>query len=169
MSLALGNSLRLSGRHNGMNAKLSMSRMLIAMFSAVLLLASCGGSSLSSDVTPTSVADAPLVEPSDKVVDSTATSLTMTSTLGEEPNDYIAAVVADAAQSSGAPIEAMTVTLAEAVQWRDGSLGCPEPGSMYTQAVVDGFRIVVQTPSGELDYRTSGTDFFVVCSQEFGR
>ena len=114
------------------------------------------------------LANAPLVEPLDTVVDSTPTSFATTSTLSEVPNDYVAAIVADAAHSSGAAIEEMMVKLAEAVQWSDGSLGCPQPGVVYTQAIVDGFRIVVQTPSGGLDYRTSGTDFFVVCSQGLG-
>jgi len=142
--------------------------MLIAGLGAALLLASCGGSDLSSDAPRTSSANAPLVEPLDTVVDSTPTSFATTSTLSEVPNDYVAAIVADAAQSSGAAIEEMMVKLAEAVQWSDGSLGCPQPGVAYTQAIVDGFRIVVQTPTGDLDYRTSGTDFFVVCSQGLG-
>ena len=36
------------------------------------------------------------------------------------------------------------VLSAEAVTWPDGSLGCPQPGMMYTQALVPGFRIVLQ-------------------------
>lgn len=30
---------------------------------------------------------------------------------------------------------------ARSVTWRDGSMGCPEPGGMYTQALVEGYRI----------------------------
>jgi hypothetical protein len=30
------------------------------------------------------------------------------------------------------------VTTVRAVTWPDGSMGCPEPGQMYTQALVDG-------------------------------
>ncbi|MEM7031707.1 MAG: hypothetical protein AAF629_19285 [Chloroflexota bacterium] len=33
---------------------------------------------------------------------------------------------------------------AELATWRDGSLGCPKPGMMYTQALVDGYRIELQ-------------------------
>jgi hypothetical protein len=47
--------------------------------------------------------------------------------------------------------------------WNDGSLGCPQPGQMYTQAVVEGFRIVVETAAGSLDYRSGGTNYFIVC------
>ena len=33
------------------------------------------------------------------------------------------------------------VVQSEAVTWRDGSLGCPEPGRMYTQALIRGYLI----------------------------
>ena len=31
----------------------------------------------------------------------------------------------------------------EAVTWQDGSIGCPEPDRSYTQALVEGHRIVL--------------------------
>lgn len=34
----------------------------------------------------------------------------------------------------------------EAVTWADGSLGCPRPGQSATQALVPGWRLVVQGP-----------------------
>ena len=37
--------------------------------------------------------------------------------------------------------EGIVVVLVEDVTWRDGSLGCPQPGMAYTQALVDGYRI----------------------------
>lgn len=36
------------------------------------------------------------------------------------------------------------------VTWRDGSLGCPKEGMMYTQALVDGTLIVLRV--GDTDY-----------------
>ena len=41
----------------------------------------------------------------------------------------------------------------EAVTWNDGSLGCGKPGEVYTQALVDGFRVVVEVDGHEYDYR----------------
>jgi len=32
----------------------------------------------------------------------------------------------------------------EEVTWRDGSLGCPQPGMRYTQALVDGYKITLE-------------------------
>jgi hypothetical protein len=41
------------------------------------------------------------------------------------------------------------VVEARPVTWSDGALGCPEPGMMYTQALVDGYRIILETGDGE--------------------
>lgn len=37
--------------------------------------------------------------------------------------------------------EGIVVVQVEDVMWPDGSLGCPQPGMAYTQALVDGYRI----------------------------
>ncbi len=50
---------------------------------------------------------------------------------------------------------AATVVKAEMVQWNDGSLGCPEPGMSYTQAIVPGFHVVLAIDGREYDYRAS--------------
>ncbi|MFS0868123.1 hypothetical protein AB3M83_12420 [Microbacterium sp. 179-B 1A2 NHS] len=47
---------------------------------------------------------------------------------------------------------------AEAVTFTDGSLGCPKPGRSYTQALVDGMRIVVRVDGVTYDYRVGGGD-----------
>ena len=50
---------------------------------------------------------------------------------------------ADAAQRAGVALDQVKVLTVESVTWSDGSLGCPEPGMMYTQALVRGYRIRV--------------------------
>lgn len=79
------------------------------------------------------------------------------------PAGIIEPVLADAASRTGAPAAEIAVVSSEEVQWSDGSLGCPQPGMMYTQAIVDGFRIVVRAGDRELDYRVSGPGRFRVC------
>ncbi|MDL9979478.1 hypothetical protein [Microbacterium candidum] len=59
---------------------------------------------------------------------------------------------ADAAQFSGVDIEDVVVVSYDDVTWRDGSLGCPRPGLMYTQALVEGYRIVLRVGGRELHY-----------------
>jgi hypothetical protein len=58
-----------------------------------------------------------------------------------------------AATASGVDRSTLVIVTAESVTWNDGSLGCPTPGSMYTQALVDGYRVVVAAGDRRLDYR----------------
>lgn len=51
-----------------------------------------------------------------------------------------------------------TLVSSEAVTWPDSSLGCPSPGVMYTQALVDGLRVVVEADGRQFDYRIGGGD-----------
>ena len=51
----------------------------------------------------------------------------------------------------------------EAVTWSDGSLGCPQLGQAYTQALVPGWRLVVQGPGREAMYHASQRGQWVLC------
>ena len=62
------------------------------------------------------------------------------------------AALADAARRTGLDVAALKVASAEAVTWSDGSLGCPQPGMMYTQALVPGWRILIDAGGRTLDY-----------------
>ncbi len=57
------------------------------------------------------------------------------------------------------------VVLAESVTWSDGSLGCPQPGQSYTQALVDGMRVVVAWEGTEYDYRFGRGDRAHLCER----
>ena len=41
----------------------------------------------------------------------------------------------------GQPVDTLTLVSKEYVEWSDGALGCPQPGMMYTQALVPGYRL----------------------------
>ena len=68
------------------------------------------------------------------------------------PAEMIEAAFDDAANRSTTARADIKVASAEAVTWPDGSLGCPKPGMMYTQALVAGYRIVVQAGEQTLNY-----------------
>ena len=75
------------------------------------------------------------------------------------PEDPWHALLADLEERIGSPITDVTVVSAEATTWNDGSLGCPVPGQMYTQALVDGYQVVLEVNGERYDYRIgSGTD-----------
>jgi hypothetical protein len=61
------------------------------------------------------------------------------------------AVVEAGGEFDTAP-EDIEVLVAEEVTWSDGSLGCPEPDGMYTQALVEGYRIVLDVGGQEVHY-----------------
>jgi hypothetical protein len=57
----------------------------------------------------------------------------------------------------------ITVIKSEAVTWSDGSLGCPEAGKVYTQALVAGMHVIVSVSGKKYDYRFGGTDTPKLC------
>lgn len=72
-------------------------------------------------------------------------------------------IVADAAARMGVDAPALTIVEATARTFPDGSLDCPEPGMMYTQALVDGYQVIVAANGTQLDYRGSGPGRFRIC------
>jgi hypothetical protein len=78
---------------------------------------------------------------------------------GALPARLVADIVTDAASRAGVERDAVTVVSAEARTWSDGSLGCPEPGMYYTQALVDGYQVIVSVGGKEYDYRAAGGGF----------
>jgi hypothetical protein len=67
----------------------------------------------------------------------------------------VAEAIADLARTTGVSPADIQVVTHEQVTWRDGSLGCPEPGMMYTQALVDGYRIVLRAEGQTVHYHGS--------------
>jgi hypothetical protein len=59
----------------------------------------------------------------------------------EVPPDLIEKMRADLAEHAGIAASAAKVVVAQSVVWPNGGLGCPEPGQMYTQATVPGYRV----------------------------
>jgi hypothetical protein len=72
-----------------------------------------------------------------------------------DPGSVVAAARADAAQRSGlSPAQIELVSL-RSVTWSDGSLGCPQPGMAYTQALVPGYRILLRAGAQTWHYHAS--------------
>lgn len=75
----------------------------------------------------------------------------------------VQAARSDATRRTGQAPAALELLSAEPVTWSDGSLGCPQPGMMYTQALVPGYRVRLRGPAGEMDYHASGRGALVLC------
>jgi len=73
------------------------------------------------------------------------------------------AALADASRRTGLVPGDLKVISADAVTWPDGSLGCPQPGRMYTQASVPGFRVRIGAGGRVLDYHANARGGLVLC------
>lgn len=79
------------------------------------------------------------------------------------PGDLLNTILNDAGERTGLATDSLIVTRAESVTWNDGSLGCPEPGMFYTQALVAGYQIVIDADGQLLDYRAGDGRYFRLC------
>jgi len=127
-------------------------------------LAACGSQgSESSEEAPTQAAESEQIESSNGG-DSTAEGNEMTQGNIERMNLEAAvdAALQDLAERSGISAEAISVVQAREVTWPNGALGCPEEGMMYTQALVDGFYILLSDGDREHAYHAGrdGKPFF---------
>jgi hypothetical protein len=69
------------------------------------------------------------------------------------------------AQKLGLSPEAIRLVSVEAVEWRDTSLGCPQPGMMYAQVITPGFRVVLEAGGKGYNYHTDTGRFVVLCEK----
>lgn len=83
---------------------------------------------------------------------------------GEVPAELLDRIMADLEGRTGALRAEFSVARAMAVQWNDGSLGCPKPGEMYTQAIVPGYKVVLRHGDTSYDYHASERGYFVLCA-----
>jgi hypothetical protein len=73
------------------------------------------------------------------------------------------AILADLADRLGEPVSDPEVITATPMTWNDGSLGCPEPGQGYTQALVDGYHVVLEVEGERYDYRIGSGTLLKLC------
>ncbi len=84
---------------------------------------------------------------------------------GEVPQTILDPILRDLEHLLGAQRTDFDISRSEAVRWNDGSLGCPEPGQMYTQSIVDGYRVVIEYRGKYYDYRATVGGFFKRCPE----
>ncbi len=79
------------------------------------------------------------------------------------PAGFVSEIRADAAQVASVDVTEVVVLEERAVEWPDGSLGCPQPGMLYTQVITPGYQVIVSAGDLELDYRLDRRGGFRVC------
>lgn len=137
-------------------------RAIIALAALGMLASACGTGSTGQSTSlpppdattvPTTGAPVPTVPPT-----------TPPSTAPGDPAEaeIVEAAVADLAERLGVDPEEISLVSFQWVTWNDGSIGCPQPGVVYTQALVEGSLTVLEHDGLEYDYHAgAGGDPFL--------
>jgi hypothetical protein len=88
---------------------------------------------------------------------------------GQVPHGILESILKEAAALAKVDREQLVIVRAESVVWNDGSLGCPEPGMEYTQALINGYWVVIKAAGQEYDFRVGEGGSFRLCPQGRGR
>jgi hypothetical protein len=134
-------------------------RHRIAIACTALLLAACAAQSGGTSPEESTV----MTRPPFSAAPASSAPPVGSAAIGDVPAEMIAGIVADAAQRTGVAESDVEVEEATAMTWNDGSLGCPEPGQFYTQALVEGYHVIVVVEGERLDYRAVRGDGFRLC------
>jgi len=78
--------------------------------------------------------------------------------------DQTKTAIRDLAGRENTALNAIKVERVENVTWRDGSLGCPQKGTSYTQALVPGVLIVLKIDEVEYEYHASSDGIPQYCA-----
>ncbi len=117
-----------------------VTRHLPLLLGSLALLASCGDPTEPPRSAETSVNPSP------------------TSSSGASPTSPdVARAVDDLAATLEVDAGEVEVVSVEEVTWRDGSRGCAIPGDSYTQALIDGSRILLRAAGTDYEYHSGGS------------
>jgi len=69
----------------------------------------------------------------------------------------------EVAERAGVAPADVSVVQIESVEWRDSSLGCPQPGRAYSQVITPGYRFVLQAGGQSYEYHSDLASRLVLC------
>ena len=79
------------------------------------------------------------------------------------PEAILNSILKEAAKLANVSPQELVIVRAETVVWNDGSLGCPEPGMEYAQALVNGYWVVIEAGGQTYDFRVGRDGNFRLC------
>ncbi len=85
---------------------------------------------------------------------------------GDPKTRLIALAKADLAERRDLSLASINLKQFNAVTWRDGSLGCPAPGGLYTQALIEGFQLILSAGGADFYYHARATGEPFLCPAE---
>ncbi len=141
------------------------------LIATTALLVSCAGTSSEPGADPVTSSDSAgrtSSEPTDTDGPADTDDDTATSTGPDQRTSQpgVAAAMADLATRNKVDLHDVTITELTAVTWRDGSLGCPQPGMQYSQALVPGQQLILSLasdPTQSFAYHAGARGTFSFC------
>ncbi len=85
------------------------------------------------------------------------------------PKEILEPVLIKAVELAKVGREQLVIVRAEPAVWNDGSLGCSQPGANYTQALVNGYWVVISAASQTYDFRLGRGGSFRLCPEGQGQ
>jgi hypothetical protein len=85
--------------------------------------------------------------------------------LSPDQQQAVAAALQDAAAHLGVAATDISVQQVEEREWGDSSLGCPQPGLLYSQVVTPGFLVVITSRGKQLEYHSDTRGRVVLCRE----
>ena len=94
------------------------------------------------------------------------------STEADKPTDPLAAHAESArsilAERYGVGIDEVEIITTERITWPNGAMGCPRKGVMYTQQLIEGYRVILRHGGRDHHYhgKTGGDPFYCAKPQQ---
>jgi len=88
---------------------------------------------------------------------------------GDVPQEIMETLIDEVALRGGVGLGEVRIERALAVTWSDASLGCPEEDMLYTQALVDGYWVVLEAGGQTFDFRMGESGLPRLCPEGEGQ
>ena len=124
-------------------------RIALTMF-LVLLLTACGGAATA----PASSTQSPAATATTPAATTAPAAPAAPAGTAIAPGSPEASALEGLARNTGLDAGTLVLIAKEVQEWSDGSLGCPEPGMMYTQALVSGYKLTFSDGTNTYDVHT---------------
>lgn len=152
----------------------------LAVLAAVALVSGCGitwdgsgdastagpsattSASASASPTPRSASASPTSSVSATPSPSAAASASAAPDVRSQPR--VTAAISDTATRERVAVDQVVVAAWSPVTWSDGSLGCPQPGMSYTQALVAGEVLILRVDERLFQYHARTGGPFTYCA-----
>jgi hypothetical protein len=86
-------------------------------------------------------------------------------TIPPDASSAVDAVMTEASTHLGVSRDQVHVDQVQAQQWPDSSLGCPQPGQLYSQIVTPGFLVMISAGGKQLEYHTDDRSRVMLCRE----